>query len=156
MAPSSRVVGTEPPYIEITLNKFSHVKGATNLALGARWGPPLAAIESLGARLLQGNSEGKDQQFQLHRYGEVKGLDELREQVAEELGLGDDVEVMVTAGANQAFVNAALCLFDEGDAAVLVAPYYFSHLAALQLAGARGLVSGGICAERGQKAPECQ
>jgi len=41
----------------------------------------------------------------------------------------------VTGGANQAFTNIALTLCDEGDRAIILAPYYFSHKLALQLAG---------------------
>jgi len=44
---------------------------------------------------------------------------------------------MVTAGANQAFSLLALALCDPGDEAVLLAPYYFSHLVALQIAEAK-------------------
>ena len=44
-------------------------------------------------------------------------------------------EVMVTAGANMAFVHAAMCLASPGDAAILFAPYYFSHRVALELLG---------------------
>ena len=40
---------------------------------------------------------------------------------------------MVTAGANQAFVNLVLALLDPQDAAVLFAPYYFNHMMALQV-----------------------
>eukprot|EP01035_Chromulina_nebulosa_P016843 gene16843-22328_t len=41
---------------------------------------------------------------------------------------------MITAGANQAFNNIALCLTDHNDNIVLLAPYYFSHKLSLQLA----------------------
>ena len=42
------------------------------------------------------------------------------------------VDVMVTAGANQAFTNLVCTLLDAEDAAVLFSPYYFNHLMALQ------------------------
>jgi aspartate/methionine/tyrosine aminotransferase len=42
---------------------------------------------------------------------------------------------MVTAGANQAFVNIVLSLVDEGDRVVLFTPYYFNHIMALQMTG---------------------
>ena len=45
-------------------------------------------------------------------------------------------EVMVTAGANQAFSNVALALCDPGDEAIILTPYYFSHVLALQIAQA--------------------
>ena len=38
---------------------------------------------------------------------------------------------MVTAGANQAFVNVALALLDAGDVAVLLRPYVSRHGRAL-------------------------
>jgi len=42
---------------------------------------------------------------------------------------------MVTAGANQAFVNIVLTLVDESDRVVLFKPYYFNHIMALQMTG---------------------
>lgn len=40
---------------------------------------------------------------------------------------------MVTAGANQAFVNVVLTLLDASDKVVLFVPYYFNHLMAIQV-----------------------
>jgi aromatic aminotransferase len=42
---------------------------------------------------------------------------------------------MVTAGANQAFVNVVLTLVDAEDSVVLFKPYYFNHLMAIQMTG---------------------
>lgn len=47
-----------------------------------------------------------------------------------------ELEVMITCGANQAFTNVALCICNQGDGAIILAPYYFSHKLSLQLAGA--------------------
>lgn len=44
-------------------------------------------------------------------------------------------EVMVTAGANQAFTNVVLTLLDSTSKAVLFKPYYFNHLMAVQMTG---------------------
>lgn len=49
--------------------------------------------------------------------------------------LNPQYEVMVTAGANQAFVNLVLALCDASDRVALFAPYYFNHLMALQMTG---------------------
>jgi aspartate/methionine/tyrosine aminotransferase len=49
------------------------------------------------------------------------------------------VDVMVTAGANQAFTNLVCALLDAEDAAVLFSPYYFNHLMALQARCTRSL-----------------
>ena len=47
------------------------------------------------------------------------------------------MDIAITAGANQAFTNAALAICDQGDNAILIAPYYFSHKLNLQLCGAQ-------------------
>lgn len=48
---------------------------------------------------------------------------------------------MVTAGANQAFVNVAMTILDPDDVVVLVSPYYFTHLAVVQMANASPVIS---------------
>lgn len=53
--------------------------------------------------------------------------------------------VMVTAGANQAFVNVVLTLLDPGDSVVLFVPYYFNHLMAIQMTGGATNVVYGRC-----------
>lgn len=50
---------------------------------------------------------------------------------------------MVTAGANQAFVNVVLALTDASDAVVLFRPYYFNHMMAFQMTGAAARVVTG-------------
>ena len=66
------------------------------------------------------------------------GLAELRAalklKLAEQNGIVAS-EVMVTAGANQAYTNVVLALLDAGDPAMLFRPYYFNHLMALQMTG---------------------
>jgi len=37
---------------------------------------------------------------------------------------------------HQAYMNLAISLLDQGDSAVLFAPYYFNHAMALQMTGA--------------------
>ena len=50
---------------------------------------------------------------------------------------------MVTAGANQAFVNVLLTLTDAENNVVLFKPYYFNHLMACQMTGgARNVILG--------------
>ena len=52
---------------------------------------------------------------------------------------------MVTAGANQAFVNIVLALLDPADEVVLFLPYYFNHLMALQMTGSAHSIVYGPC-----------
>ena len=52
---------------------------------------------------------------------------------------------MITAGANQAFVNIVVGLLDASDRCVLFKPYYFNHLMALQMTGGAANVVFGDC-----------
>lgn len=54
-------------------------------------------------------------------------------------------KIMVTAGANQAFVNIVLSLLDPGSRVVLFKPYYFNHLMAIQMTGSSNSVVFGPC-----------
>ncbi|KAI0567827.1 Aminotransferase [Gracilaria domingensis] len=44
-------------------------------------------------------------------------------------------ELMITAGANQGFVNVILTICDQNDEVILVLPYYLSHVNALVMTG---------------------
>lgn len=126
---SNRILQTEQPYIEDVLDKYSHLYNITNLALGSSyWSPPESALEalkdSIGMRSIQ-------------RYGNILGLPELKDKfkyiLTKKSFVFNNMEIAITAGANQAFMNVALTLIDEGDNAIIVSPYYFSHLLSLQL-----------------------
>jgi aspartate/methionine/tyrosine aminotransferase len=41
--------------------------------------------------------------------------------------------VMVTTGANKAFVNVVISLLSQGDQSVVLKPYYFNHVMAVQM-----------------------
>lgn len=88
----------------------------------------------------------------LHAYSPDPGLDELRDAVSAFArgykgieGAGAE-QVMITCGANQAFVNALLTVTDPGDEVILFGPGYFDHEFAVKLAGCTpvelGLVRG--------------
>jgi len=77
----------------------------------------------------------------LHRYTPDPGLDELREALSRYLkpafGLDADPrgEILVTPGANHAAYTALCAVLDQGDEALLLAPYYFNHQMTVRLAG---------------------
>lgn len=79
----------------------------------------------------------------LHRYQPVSGVPELLEALKEKLrrqnriALNEDVDLMVTAGANAAFLQTILAICDPGDEVVLPLPYYFNQEMALRLANVR-------------------
>ena len=101
------------------------------------YGPPkeamLAATEAL-------------QEESGFKYSPDSGFPALRETIARKLASENRVEadpssnIMVTAGANQAFVNAILSITRSGDHVLVLSPYYFNHVMALQLAGCKPVI----------------
>tara|TARA_R110002049_G_scaffold188402_2_gene356798 strand:+ start:10980 stop:12089 length:1110 start_codon:yes stop_codon:yes gene_type:complete len=78
---------------------------------------------------------------QVH-YSDLQGLPELRAALAEKLRVqnGIDItpdEIIVTNGLTQASFAAFMAFLDEGDEALLLAPYYPQHIGKAELAGAR-------------------
>lgn len=77
-----------------------------------------------------------------HVYSPDAGLAPLRQALssalAEETGLKTDPnnEIIIAAGANQAFVLAMLTLLDIGECVLLPSPYYFNHEMAVRMVGA--------------------
>jgi aspartate/methionine/tyrosine aminotransferase len=80
-----------------------------------------------------------------HRYGPVEGLPPLVEAIEHKLVAENGIvvrprsRVLVTAGGNQAFMNAVLAITDPGDSVILPTPYYFNHEMAIVMAGARAV-----------------
>jgi hypothetical protein len=119
---SKRAARADPAIIDRVLAE--HMRpGVTNLAVGlAHWAPP--------PNLLSGPPVDS-------RYGDCHGdpalLDVLRSKLSHENGIDmQGREVMVTPGANQAFVHALLAVCDNADEVAIVAPYYMAHYVAIQ------------------------
>lgn len=135
---SRRVAATDDPVIVKTKQLMAGSQGVISLAQGVvHWPPPQSALDAAAAAL---------QDPAVSQYGPCDGLPQLvralEEKVEAENGLPQH-SIMVTAGANQAFVNVVLSLLDETDRVVLFAPYYFNHLMAIQMTGsAEGVVLG--------------
>ncbi len=94
------------------------------------WTPPSTVEEAI----LQAMN---DPTSALHSYAPDEGLPELidaiRQKLSRENNLSGDLEVIVTSGANQAYMNCVLTLLDEGDLSVVFKPYYFNHVMAIQM-----------------------
>lgn len=130
-AMTSRMGQTERPYIEDVLDEYGSLPNLRILALGSsHWGPPKESLEKLIVN-----------EFEVQKYGSIMGYDPLRQKLKSRLqARGLDLtkrELIITAGANQAFLNVALALSDVETNSIVVAPYYFSHKMSLQLAGSR-------------------
>jgi len=80
-----------------------------------------------------------------HKYSPTPGLPELREAIAEKTRRDSGYEitpgqVVVTNGGKHAVYNTLLTLLDEGDEAILPAPYWTTYPEPVRLAGAEPIV----------------
>jgi len=104
--------------------------GIHSLAQGVvYWTPPDSCTTALQQAL---ESEKSD----LHMYGPDEGMGDLRAILQHKLAAENrltDHDVMVTVGANQAYVNCVLTLLQDTDKCVVFKPYYFNHVMALQM-----------------------
>ena len=134
---SRRLAAVQAPVIPIVGRWTAETPGTISLGQGVvSYQPPpqaIAAARAFGDTL------------QDHRYGPVEGLpplvDAIEHKLARENGIAvrPHSRVLVTAGGNQAFMNAILAITDPDDAVILPTPYYFNHEMAIVMAGARAV-----------------
>jgi aspartate/methionine/tyrosine aminotransferase len=131
---AQRTLAIQPPIIPIVRDWIEATPGTLSLGQGVvSYGPPPQALAALERALADPAT---------HRYGPVEGLAPLRaalrRKLAEENGVsvGEARRVVVTAGANMAFLAAVLAIADPGDEVLLLRPYYFNYEMAVRIAGA--------------------
>jgi len=135
MNQSRRLAAVQQPIIPIVSRWIAETPGTVALGQGVvSYGPPDAAVDAL--RTFPGKPSD-------HRYGPVEGETNLIALIEDKLQRENSINVagvsrvVVTAGGNQAFMNAILAITDPGDEVVLLVPYYFNHEMAVEMAGAR-------------------
>jgi aspartate/methionine/tyrosine aminotransferase len=136
-AQSQRLALVQAPVIPIVGRWTAETPGTISLGQGiVSYGPPAAAVDAVRAF---GGSVAD------HRYGPVEGLPPLVAAIEAKLSAENAIHVrprsrvLVTAGGNQAFMNAVLAATDPGDEIILPTPYYFNHEMAIVMAGARAV-----------------
>ncbi len=139
MDQSRRLAAVQAPVIPIVGRWIAETSGTISLGQGVvSYEPPAEAVQALrrfGSTLAD------------HRYGPVEGLpplvETLERKLADENGIvvRPDSRVLVTAGGNQAFMNAVLAITDPDDEIILPAPYYFNHEMAIVMAGAKAVAA---------------
>lgn len=132
---SRRLAAVQTPIIPIVSRWIAETPGTISLGQGVvSYGPPPGALAALATFP---ESPGD------HRYGAVEGEEALVTAIEDKLRHENGIEVdgvsrvVVTAGGNLAFMNAALAVTDPGDDVILPVPYYFNHEMAIEMAGAR-------------------
>lgn len=132
-----RALETETPVMVQIQELIREAKDAISLAQGVvYWQPPERALGKVKEAVWQPA---------ISRYGADEGIPELREALIKKLRCENNLHkssVMVTAGANQAFVNLVLTLCDAGDSVVMFAPYYFNSYMSFQMTGVTDILVG--------------
>ena len=136
-AESRRAAATQSPIIPVIADLIRRHPGTISLGQGVvGYGPPPAATERIACFLADPA---------LHKYQAVAGIPALLDAIAHHLtadhavatGEAHGNRLMVTAGGNQAFLNAVLAVADPGDEFIIPTPYYFNHEMAVTLADCR-------------------
>ncbi len=131
----SRMQAVQTPIIPTVAALIRDHPGTISLGQGVvHYGPPPEAIDQISRFLADPEN---------HKYRPVQGIPALIDALAAKLRCENGIDpasgsaVVVTAGANMAFVNALLAVTDLGDEVVLQTPYYFNHEMAITMAGCR-------------------
>ncbi len=94
--------------------------------------PPLALRQAMAEFTIREDSA--------HLYGPVLGNDDLRSELATQIGhhyaaqVSRD-QIAITSGCNQAFSAVISAITDQGDEIILPTPWYFNHKMWLDMAG---------------------
>jgi aspartate/methionine/tyrosine aminotransferase len=122
----------QAPIVSVIGDIIRQVPGTISLGQGVvHYGPPAVAIDAARAALTDPST---------HEYQDGAGLPALVELLQEKLRVENGLDVrrgsrvMVTAGANMAFVHAVLAITAPGDEIILNVPFYFNHEMAIQMA----------------------
>lgn len=137
---ATRMDAVQAPIIPIIGRMIRETPGTISLGQGVvHYGPPREAVEAVQAALA---AEAPADRL-LHGYGDVSGYAPLVAAIVAKLKAENGIDVaqgsrvMVTAGANMAFMHAVLSMTEPGDEIILPTPFYFNHEMAIEMAGCR-------------------
>jgi aspartate/methionine/tyrosine aminotransferase len=133
----SRMDAVQAPIIPIVGQLIRETPGTISLGQGiVHYGPPAEAMHAVASVLAQSFAHG---------YGDGAGWAPLVARIARKLAdenridVSHGAKVMVTAGANMAFMHAVLAVTSPGDEVILPLPFYFNHEMAIVMAGCRAV-----------------
>lgn len=128
----TRMDAVQAPVIAVIGGIIRQVPGTISLGQGVvHYGPPRAALDAVAAALPSPST---------HEYQDGAGLPALLDRIALKLRDENGIDVtggarvMVTAGANMAFMHAVFAVSAPGDEIILNVPFYFNHEMAIQMA----------------------
>jgi aspartate/methionine/tyrosine aminotransferase len=122
----------QAPIIAVIGGLIRQTPGTISLGQGVvHYGPPQPALDAVQDALSDAST---------HEYQDGAGLPALVERLAAKLKAENGIDVsrgsrvVVTAGANMAFMHAVLAITAPGDEIILNVPFYFNHEMAVQMA----------------------
>jgi aspartate/methionine/tyrosine aminotransferase len=125
----------QSPIIPVIGALIRETPGTISLGQGVvHYGPPAEAMDAVHDALSTAV---------VHSYGDGSGYEPLVDAIGSKLRRENGIEVgrgsriMVTAGANMAFMHAVLAITRPGDEIVLPLPFYFNHEMAIVMSGCR-------------------
>jgi len=134
---ATRMDGVQAPIIPVVGDIIRQVPGTISLGQGiVHYGPPPEAVAAVRDALSDPTA---------HEYAGGTGHPELVHRVSRKLAEENGIAVargsaiMVTAGANMAFMHAVLATTAPGDEVILPLPFYFNHEMAIEMAGCRAV-----------------
>jgi aspartate/methionine/tyrosine aminotransferase len=141
MRESNRLRAVQTPIIPVIADLIRATPGVISLGQGVvNYAPPPIVTAEIERFFTDPNN---------HKYQGTAGIPPLLEKIAAKLAAENGVQtgeahgngVMVTAGGNQAFLNAMLAILDPGDELIFPVPYYFNHEMAVTMVNARPVLA---------------
>lgn len=135
---NSRCSAIRPAPIIKLLLEVDMPNDVVSLGQGVPFFPPPKEVISV-IQQASAQSEG-------YRYTQDVGRAEVLEAVVKKLKQENKItanpnrNIMMTAGGNQAFLNALLSITDCGDEIIVISPTYFNHVMAIKLAGCQPIL----------------
>lgn len=134
---ATRMDQVQAPIIPVVGGWIRETPGTISLGQGVvHYGPPPEALDAVRDALAQPST---------HQYDDGAGIPPLVEAIRKKLAVENHIDVrrgsriMVTAGANMAFMHVALAITSPGDEIILPVPFYFNHEMAIEMAGCRAV-----------------
>lgn len=132
---ASRMDAVQAPIIPVIGEIIRQTPGTISLGQGVvHYGPPRQALDAAAEALGDAVT---------HEYGDGAGAPPLVERIEKKLRRENGLDVargsrvMVTAGANMAFMHVVFAITEPGDEIILPVPFYFNHDMAIEMAGCR-------------------
>jgi aspartate/methionine/tyrosine aminotransferase len=138
MRETSRMQAVQSPIIPTVARMIKNHPGTISLGQGVvYYGPPQQVIDRANLFLKDSGN---------HQYNLVQGIPQLIEvleaKLRNENGISGNYQnrIVITAGANMAFVNAMLAITSPGDEIILPLPFYFNHEMAIAMADCKAVL----------------